>query len=223
MIDLNIKKINNYVIVFNFTFLIFIFILIQNINTDNTQIYEFENDRFKMIQTADKLRQSSDDLTHFARTYVITGDDLYKQQYFDTLDIRNGLKKRPKNYNTIYWDLPASQRKLNHSDTIKVSLKKLISFLPYSNNELSKLTLSEANSNDLVNLEVEAFNAMDGLYKNKEGSYAIKKAVNQKLAIKLMHSSDYYVAKHKIMKPIDDLMLELDKRTFIAIENLESG
>ena len=62
------------------------------------------NNRYEMMQLADRLRQSSDDLTHFARTYVVTGDKDFKEQYFTTLKIRNGEMPRPLNYNAIYWD-----------------------------------------------------------------------------------------------------------------------
>jgi len=222
MFNSNIKTMNNYVVLFNLIFVIFIFVLIQNIKSDNTQVYEYENDRYNMMQIADKLRQSSDDLTHFGRTYVVTADKIFKQQYFDTLSIRNGNKNRPMNYNTIYWDLERSQRTINHSDGTKISLKKLISLLPFKKSELQQLTLAENNSNDLVNLEIEAFNAMEGLYKNDQGEYLLKKDSNQEHAIKLMHSRAYYVAKHKIMKPIDDFMLAVDKRTFLDIEKLEN-
>jgi len=222
MFDSNIKRINNYVVVFNFIFVIFIFLLIQNIKSDNTQIYGYENDRYEMMQIADKLRQSSDDLTHFARTYVVTSNKLFKQQYFDTLSIRNGEKNRPRNYNTIYWDLESSQRIINHPDGTKISLKKLISLLPYEKSELQKLTLAEKNSNDLASLEIEAFNAMDGLFKNTKGEYLLNKEPNHELAIKVMHSEAYYLAKHKIMKPIDDFMLAVDKRTLLGIESLEN-
>jgi len=222
MFDSNIKTMNNYVVLFNFIFVIFIFVLIQNIKSDNTQIFGYENDRYKMMQVADKLRQSSDDLTHFGRTYVITSNEIFKQQYFDTLSIRNGSKNRPRNYNTIYWDLEASQRTINHPDGTKVSLKKLILSLPFKKSELKQLRLAENNSNDLVNLEVEAFNAMEGLYKNDQGEYLLKKDPNQELAVKLMHSKAYYLAKHKIMKPIDDFMLAVDKRVLLGIKSLEN-
>ncbi|QBC43175.1 hypothetical protein C1H71_06145 [Iodobacter fluviatilis] len=56
---------------------------------------------------ADGLRQSSDDLTRLARTYVITGDAKYEKQYWDVLDIRNGKKARPQDYQRIYWDFMA--------------------------------------------------------------------------------------------------------------------
>ena len=34
------------------------------------------------LQLADELRQSSDDLTRLARTYVVTGDSKWEEQYF---------------------------------------------------------------------------------------------------------------------------------------------
>ena len=58
--------------------------------------------QFQSYMLADELRQSSDDLTRLARVYVATGDVKYEQQYFDILDIRNGKKPRPVEYNRIY-------------------------------------------------------------------------------------------------------------------------
>ena len=54
------------------------------------------------ILLADQLRQSSDDLTRMARTYVVTGDPRYKKYYQDILDIRDGKKPRPKAYQYAY-------------------------------------------------------------------------------------------------------------------------
>jgi len=51
---------------------------------------------------ADELRQSSDDLTRMVRTYVVTGDPIYKQHYQETLDILDGKKPRPVDYQNIY-------------------------------------------------------------------------------------------------------------------------
>ncbi|RLA59252.1 MAG: methyl-accepting chemotaxis protein, partial [Epsilonproteobacteria bacterium] len=166
-----------------------------------------------MVQMADKLRQSSDDLTHFARTYVITNNQTYKQQYYETLDIRNGKMPRPLMYESIYWDLNKDIRDKRHPNDKPVALKTLFNNLPYTRDELELLTLSEKNSNDLVNLEIEAFNAMIGKYKDDKNQYTITKKPDQNYAIKLLHSEEYYQAKHKIMNPIDNFMIMLNKRT----------
>lgn len=216
------NKINTYIIAFEVFMILLSIIFLYIVNSYNHHLYKFSNDRLHMIQTADKLRQSSDDLTHFARTYVVTANEEYKKQYFETLDIRNGDKKRPLLYSAIYWDLEKNIREKKHPDTKRLSLKEIFSSLPYTKNELKKLELSEKNSNKLVNLEVEAFNAMTGLYKDPSGNYTIKKEPNQNLAITLLHSKEYYHAKHLIMNPIDDFMIMLEKRTKEEIEKIHS-
>ena len=64
--------------------------------------------RYQSYLLADMLRQSSDDLTRLARTYVLTGDSRYEQQYWDILAIRNGEKPMPQAYERIYWDFVAA-------------------------------------------------------------------------------------------------------------------
>src|SRR5664279_6091613 len=54
---------------------------------------------------ADELLQSSDDLTRIVRSYVITGNPIYKQHFQNILYIRDGKMSRPVNYHDIYWDL----------------------------------------------------------------------------------------------------------------------
>jgi len=188
----------------------------------NNKLYKSTEERYQMLVSADKLRQSSDDLTHFARTYVVTGDDKFKKQYLDTLSIRNGEKSRPFNYNSIYWDLKKEEREKSHPNSENISLKKIMEQLPFTIDELKLLKLSEFNSNDLVNLEIEAFNAMDGKYKDENNKYTIVKKSNQDLAIELLHSREYYNAKHNIMKPIDDFLQLLDERTQKEVYSLQS-
>ena len=61
--------------------------------------------RHVSVLLANQLRQSSDELTRMARTYVVTGDLRYKKYYHDILDIRDGKKPRPPGYLHVYWDM----------------------------------------------------------------------------------------------------------------------
>jgi PAS domain S-box-containing protein len=174
--------------------------------TENTLAKAYK-DHHELIKIIDHLRQSSDDLTHFSRTYAVTGDKEFEKRYFTTLDIRNGKIARPKDYDNIYWDLDENIRKVQHPDEKKEALKSMIEKLPFSEFEKAKLKESEDNSNELVKLEVEAFEAI----KNN----------NKELAIQLLHSNNYYKAKNKIMLPIDEVLTALDKRTNQEITILE--
>jgi len=166
-----------------------------------------EKNRFDMMEMADKLRQSSDDMTHFARTYAVTGDKRYKRQYFDTLQIREGGLARPLNYTGIYWDLAEDIREQRHPDTIYVSLKTLMSSLPYTPEELALLKKSETSANILVDKEVGAF---EQIIEHK----------NYKKAMEILHGSSYYSAKSDIMDPIDTFITLLNSRTKREIDDI---
>ncbi len=214
---LTIRNVITLVVLFELGFLALLVYLVVQLNNVETALATASDDRFSLIAGAYQLRQSSDDLTRFARTYVVTNDTRYRDNYFTTLKIRNGESPRPLNYGHIYWDLLEPVRIKRHPDGGMLSLSDMMNALPYVEEERAKLMLSESNSNELVNLEVEAFNAMEGKFKDARGEYAVTKAPDQALAIKLLHSEEYHRAKHSIMLPIDEFITMLNVRT---MENL---
>ena len=221
--NLSIRSLFILLGVINLFISVLIIVNLFQLRSNNATLKEIEKNRFLMTQKADELRHTSDDLTRFVRTYAVTLDEKYKKQYFDTLNIRNGKDFQPKNYERIYWDLSEPLRSQRHPllDT-KVSLKKEMEELPYTEYELNKLEEAEANSNDLVNLEIESFNAIKGLYKDAEGAYTVKAQPNKKLAIDLLHSAKYHKAKEKIMLPIDEFLASLNERTEKSITQYNS-
>ena len=54
---------------------------------------QIEHQRYLMIQKANELRNSSDYLTRFARTHVVTQKSNFLGNYNSVLDIRNGIEK----------------------------------------------------------------------------------------------------------------------------------
>lgn len=70
------------------------------------KLIDRENERLvQAIQLGDELRQSSDDLTRMARSYVVTGNELFREHYFEIIEIRDGQRPRPVDYQDVYWDL----------------------------------------------------------------------------------------------------------------------
>ncbi|MGC8045074.1 hypothetical protein ACP3WJ_23240, partial [Salmonella enterica] len=111
------------------------------------------------FQLATELRQSSDDLTRLARTYVITADPAYEKQYQAILDIRDGKKPRPENYGRIYWDFVAADGKPPRPDSSRsVALIALMREAGFTDAELAKLSEAKANSDALVKTETMAMN-----------------------------------------------------------------
>jgi len=174
--------------------------------------------RYRSYLLADELRQSSDDLTRLARTYAVTGDPKYEQMYLDILDIRNGVKPRPENYERIYWDFVAAGQSKPRPDAAKVSLNDLMKQAGFTEQEFAKLGEAQANSDGLVKTEVVAMNAVKGQFDDGTGKFTRKAAPDMELARKLLHSDEYHLYKAKIMKPLDDFFVLLDRRTAGAVE-----
>jgi methyl-accepting chemotaxis protein len=177
--------------------------------------------RYQSYLLADEMRQSSDDLTRLARTYVVSGDPRWEQQYLEILDIRNGKKPRPKQYEKIYWDFRAANIDPGKGTDAAVSLNDLMKQAGFTDSEFAKLKEAEANSNDLVRTETIAMNMVKGQFADGTGGFTKKGEPDQVKAREMMHNADYHAFKAKIMKPVDAFLTELDQRTQRAVDDAE--
>jgi methyl-accepting chemotaxis protein len=178
--------------------------------------------RYLSYLLADEFRQSSDDLTRLARTYAITGDARYERQYNDILDMRDGKKPRPVEAHRIYWDFVAAADGKPRPDGESKPLLALMKEAGFSAAEFAKLEEAKKNSDNLVNLEVRAMNAVKGLSADAQGRYTVRGEPDFKLARDLMHSPDYHRFKAEIMRPVDDFFVLLDRRTSGAVKAAEA-
>lgn len=206
LLNIKFKIFSLLIIAFEFSVIFFLIYEIAILDRTENLLSTKHQDKSDGVKITDMLRQSSDDLTHFARAYVVTNNLKYKKQYFEILDIRNGVKARPLNYDFIYWYLSEINRKRMHPDMEKKSLQDLIKEFPLTGLQKSLIKLSEDNSNNLVKMEIKAFEAM--------------KENNQSLAIKLLYSDIYYKEKEKIMTPLDNLLLTINLSLNKEIEYL---
>lgn len=187
--------------------LFFVWMLYQN----NEKLHIARENQYRSYLLADELRQSSDDLTRMARTYVMTGDVRYEKMYKDIIDIRNGKKPRPKNYHNIYWDFAIVDSILDSSTESPTALIDLMKKLGFTEDEFNKLRLAEQNSNDLVNTEFIAMKAVKGVMENKEDAKTLQSS--KRLAESMMHDLNYHRNKANIMKPIYEFILMIEVRT----------
>lgn len=174
--------------------------------------------RYESYLLADELRQSSDDLTRLARTFVMTGDSKYEKLYQNIIDIRAGNKPRPQGYERIYWDFVIADGKAPRPDSNEsVALLELMKRSGFTEQELAKLAEASRNSDDLVNTETVAMNAVKGLVSDGKGHF-VPGPVDVEAAKKMMHDAQYHANKAKIMQPIDEFFVLLDKRTSNAVD-----
>lgn len=181
---------------------------------ESSNLEENINSELLSYKLADELRQSSDDLTRLGRTYVVTNDPFYEKQYHDILDIRNGKKPRPEEYHRVYWDFVAGGiNKPRPDSNVQKPLNDIMKEAGFTDAEFAKLKEANDNSNRLVALEEKAMNAVKGLFEDSNGKYTIKGEPDMKLARDLFHSKTYHEEKAKVMKPIDEFFVMMEKRT----------
>ncbi|HDX8372659.1 TPA: methyl-accepting chemotaxis protein [Aeromonas dhakensis] len=179
------------------------------------QMEQSYQQRYQSYLLADELRQSSDDLTRLGRTYVITKDPAYEQQYMRILAIRNGEQNRPQGYNRIYWDFVAANGQNPRPDSqVRRGLIDLMKDAGFTEGELAKLNEAKNNSDALVNTEVAAFK----LVQQTDGDLV----ANQQKAIAMMHDKAYHQNKGRIMSPIDDFYVMMETRTQQAVDDATS-
>jgi methyl-accepting chemotaxis protein len=195
---------------------------IQRLGAASADVSRAHATRYASYLLADEMRQSSDDLTRLARTYVISGDTRWEQQYFEILDIRNGKKARPESYERIYWDFRAAGIDPAKGTGRTVALSNLMKEAGITEAEFAKLREAEANSNDLVRTETVAMNLVKGLHADGQGGFTKKGEPDLVKAREMMHDASYHANKAKIMKPVDEFLDLLDARTGGAVAAAEA-
>ena len=169
--------------------------------------------RYQSFLLADELRQSSDDLTRLARTYVVSGDAKWDKQYLEVVSIREGKLPRPPAYERIYWDFRAADVGAAAASGDAVSLLDLMKKAGFSDQELAKLQEAKAASDDLVRTETIAMNMVKGLYDDGQGGFTRQAEPDMAKARDMMHNLTYHQYKARIMKPVDEFLVLLDQRT----------
>jgi PAS domain S-box-containing protein len=163
---------------------------------------------------ADELRHSSDDLTRMARTYVVTGDPVYRKHYQAILDIRDGKQPRPANYQNIYWDLViGDQTPPLPAGSTAIALLDLMQRAEFGAEEFRKLAEAKASSDRLSALEIEAMNLVETGGPTAEA--------NREKARQMLHGAPYHQAKAEIMRPLYQFNQLMGKRTLDVVELAE--
>lgn len=171
--------------------------------------------RYQSYVLADVLRQSSDDLTRMVRTYVATGNAIYKKRYQEILDIRDGKRPRPVKYEDIYWDLVLDDDQRPRPDGQAIALLELMRQYGFTEAEFAKLAQAKSNSDMLTRTEIAAMALL-------ESTDPITEA-NRHKATRMLNDAAYHRAKAGIMRPISEFYQMMEQRTLKAVLDAEDA
>jgi diguanylate cyclase (GGDEF)-like protein len=194
------------------TFVVFAISFVVYVRAEK-RIDQANEQRQQSFQLAEELRQSSDDLTRMVRTYVVTGEARYKRYYQEILDIRDGKKPRPRDYQNIYWDLVLADDRRPSPPEQAQPLLELMRRAGFTTEEFAKLAEAKANSDALTDTE---FAAMALIEATRPASELARNA-----ATLMLHDAAYHQAKAGIMGPIAEFKRMADQRTLDAVHAAE--
>ncbi|HST82365.1 MAG TPA: ATP-binding protein, partial [Kineosporiaceae bacterium] len=158
--------------------------------------------RSQSLRLAYELRQTSDDLTRMARTYVVTGQPRYRAWFQEILQIRDGTAPRPENYDNIYWDVVTDTGRRPTPAGPPVAFATLAARAGFTRPELHLLATAKARSDALAIAETQAF-----------ALAARGGTANRQEATDILFDASYLRTKDEIMQPIGQVLTLVDTRT----------
>lgn len=165
--------------------------------------------RYQSFSLLNELRQSSEDLTRTVRTYVASGDPIYKQYYQEIIDIRNGKRPRPPFYHISYWNNNSHGSRHSYTNTA-IPLMELILKAGFSDEELAKLHTAKTNSDKLTEIELTAMRLFETSSHAGDARHIE--------ALRMLHDETYNQAKSNIMGPISECYRMMEERTSSHID-----
>ena len=179
--------------------------------TAEERVNRANEQRITSFELSDELRQSSDDLTRMVRTYVATGNPIYKQHYLEILAIRDGKSPRPVNYNHVYWDLVLNDDARPRSFGQAVSMLELMRQAGFTAEEFKHLQAAKAASDWLTSTELTAMALVE--------STAPPTDAHRNTAMQMLGDADYHQAKRDIMQQIGESVDLVGQRTLFTVDD----
>lgn len=165
---------------------------------------EHQQQLYLFHRLSHELKQSSDNLTKFARAYSVTGDEHWEQLFNRVLKVRSGQAPIPEGNEYEYWDVAANLELDLTVLTLGDSTPLLdrIRDSGISSIEFFELKSALALSDSLVQLERDAFLAVKGYRQDDNGKLMYVGQPDLQTAQTLLYGEKYFAEKEKIMKAI---------------------
>lgn len=164
--------------------------------------------RVYSLKVIGELRQSSDDLTRMARSYIATADRRYKNYFNEIIAIRDGQAARPVNYHQVYWDLVDDDNQRPRPAGSRIALLDLAKDAGFTATELAALQQAKIQSDALALKEIKAMQLLE-----RPETDAAQKIKNKQQALLAVFDQQYHNAKKSIMQPIATVYSLVDERT----------
>ncbi|WP_348674666.1 ATP-binding protein, partial [uncultured Abyssibacter sp.] len=178
-----------------------------------------ENRRTQTFKLAERMRQSSNELTMMVRLYVATGDVRYRAYFNEILAIRNGESPRPVDYNGSFWDRRLADPAMDVEYGAAQSLVEMMRAAQFTDSEFNTLNASREESDRLAELETEVMQAREAI-DAEPGSAAYIQAVYP--LYRRLTGPEYFQYKNRIMAAVESFIGLVNERTMREVGKLST-
>jgi methyl-accepting chemotaxis protein len=169
--------------------------------------------RYHSYLLANELRNTSEDMTKYARAYVITSDPMDESMYYKTIGVRDGTVARPNDNSHFNWAIFTTGQKQDAGEDVYATLRDLMHKVGFTNEEMAQLDKAFRITDEMIEIDIEAFNAVKGRYKNKDGDYSVIGQSDRQHAKNLLFDQSYLGIVNRLMQPINTFLEMVNERT----------
>ncbi|WP_374519772.1 sensor domain-containing phosphodiesterase [Undibacterium squillarum] len=176
------------------------------------EVDDVNENRFVSHELTDELIRTSEDLTRFARAYVITGDTVYRQYFNEVMEVREGKRPRLPFGEYAFHDLTPTLESGSPAAVIAPakSILQLLREAGLSDKEFELLLVAKTNSDILTKLEKQAMEMAENPGRNVD--------LGRERAIRLLFDQEYRAAKLNILAPVSEAHRLMSIRLDIKLE-----
>ena len=165
--------------------------------------------RQNALALATELHQETEQLARLVRAFTATGESRYLLYYYDILDMRQGEKAAPPDFNPAsYWDDVIAGRRphMIAGSGVKRSVADLMKSQGFSASELLALKRILDATAAMNKVEQKAFAATQGLYNPDTEKFVSDGPARLDYAGKLVHSAPYNALKASLSEAVSTLV-----------------
>lgn len=162
--------------------------------------------RTELLLLAVEFHQTSEQLTHMARAYVITGMPAYKNKYREILDIQDGQRPRPSDFYQLYGGLDGPGGKTSEQQLQAPKSFLLLALqIGVTKEEFAKLKEAKDKSDQLADIESSAMKLVETALESFDANHLI--------AREMLFNKAYIEARDEIIQPLSQFYRMADQRT----------
>ncbi|TKB11758.1 hybrid sensor histidine kinase/response regulator [Desulforhopalus sp. IMCC35007] len=183
-----------------------------------------QQNRQNSLQITYDIEQETAALSKMVRAYTATANTRFLRYYYDIIEIRQGKKAPPENYNHTYWAevMAGAREHIMPKDNPGQSVSERMKAFGFTKEEFIALDNILKSSQNLYNQDQISFAATQGLYDPMEKQFINDGEPQPQFANNLVYSDHYLQLENDLFQTVEFFADLTDKRTKISVQQVST-